>query len=858
MSNIDGKSASHNSPDQGQHAPHDGQMRVTDRVFTLFVSAVNRSPHRGADCTLEELYKDIQNGTWWDLVAPVRKLAPYKDEKDETGKRKSRLATQYSELKESTLPYAVVSGTWDLAHRHADGSSHHNEPCNINGLLDPSGIRLLDLDGLSEKQQTAIKATLDAGIVPWAAACWKSTGGDGLHCFAALDPPPTCQSESHKAFEALIEDLGNKLPSAKHSSDPSSKNLMRPAFISADSDARIYPDAIPLRWQDLGNSGADPDTQPTLDTCADQQNQQGNPPSGRQSNKGRAKNQQQRQDATPELVRKALEVLAAGRAGEDDNHLLAVLGNMKALGYAFDDFDGWAADAGCTCEREPRWNSPPQGKQSDQPGWAIVNLARKHYGMAKEESSDTPNERPIRDNNEQDDENDEHPDNNEQDGENQGKPIFPSDANGLLQAAEYIGISFRFNLASNGMEVRPENATMRRRLHSTGSTWPGDWRQMDDAIAAKIRAIIADECLNKKSNRQIVKWRSGNWKDSMLVVANDFRVDPWLEWITSNAPEWDGRDRFATMANECWGVDSRGEAAYSGAYKAQWARTMVCGAVARMVQPGCIADVVPIITGKQGIGKSAGYRELFPDEWQAKMFRDSLTWRDIADPKLVVERSGGALIIEIPEMAKLNEVDLELVKSAITRLTDFARGAYDHYSVDTLRRFILVSTSNSDEPLPDDEENRRFMPLRADDANDWEYDVRAYMEANRLQVWAQALAENAIKPMGHLIPRELKAEQAEINEGARIKNDLAEAIVAHIIRSRVNHGTLVELVTDSGYFTKSVADGTVAWTASEVAATLSRSVSTKLGHRLKTQNWTHRRELRDGLREKVYYRPERG
>ena len=42
-------------------------------------------------------------------------------EKDESGKRKSALAQQYSDLKDRTLPYAVFSGTWDPRHRHADG-----------------------------------------------------------------------------------------------------------------------------------------------------------------------------------------------------------------------------------------------------------------------------------------------------------------------------------------------------------------------------------------------------------------------------------------------------------------------------------------------------------------------------------------------------------------------------------------------------------------------------------------------------------------------------------------------------------------------------------------------------------------
>ena len=823
-----------NCPDQGpQVNPNDGAFQMTEQVFTLFVSAVSRKPHRGGDCTLEDLYKDIKGGKWFDKVRPVRKLAPYKDDKDETGKNKSKIAKEYSELKETSLPYSVVSGTWNLAHRHADGANHDDVPCEINGLLTPSGIRLLDLDKLNEEQQNAIKATLDAGIVPWAAACWKSPGGDGLHLFAALDPPPTCQAESHRAFAALIADLKTKIPYAEHSSDPSSKNLMRPAFVSADSQARIYPDAIPLRWEKLGKSKADQDTQPTLDTFADQQSQKrGN----RRGNKGK--------DAPPELVQEALDTMATGRAGEDDNHLLAVLGNMRALGFAFAAFDAWAASAGCTCNREPRWNAPPQGSQSDRPGWAIVNLARARYGMPKNEKENRHNEQNDEQNDEQDHE--------------QGKPIFSSDAKGLLQAAEYIGISFRFNLASSVLEVQPLNDTMRRQLHSTGSNWPEDWRPIDDPIDAKIRAIIADECLTK-AKQKIENWQARNWNDALLVISNDRRVDPWLEWILKNAPEWDGRDRLDTLASDCWGVDSKGEAAYSRAYKAQWARTLVCGAVARMMKPGGIADVVPIITGKQGIGKSAGFRELFPDEWQDKMFGDSLTWRDIIDPKLLVERSGGALIIEIPEMAKLNDVDLAMVKSAITRRSDRARAAYDKYAALTPRRFILVSSSNSDEPLPDDEENRRFVPLRADDSLDWEYDVRAYMQNNRLQLWAQAIAENASNPHNHLIPRGLKGEQAEINEAARTKDELCEAIVAHIIQGRVNHGTLIELVHDSGFFVKTVGDEKVELTDSEVAEKLSqRSLTTKLGQGLKKAGWTHQRERRDGVREKIYYRPEHG
>ena len=368
--------SSHINTDSVPHTfPNDGQPRVTENIFTLFVSAVKKLPHRGSDSTLEELHADIKAGKWWNVVEPVRDLAPYKDEKDSTGKKKSPTAQKYSDLKEDFLPYAVVSGVYDLKHRHADGASHNKSPCNINGLQWPSGLRPLDLDALSNSEQDAIKATLDAGIVPWAAAWWKSPGGDGLHLFAALDPAPTCQADSHAAFIALESDLASKVPYARQSSDPSSKNLMRPTFVSADSTARYYPNAEPFQWQEAAgeaNTNTATPSQPSPDATATEPNAKSNrKPAGA--------------DARRELVQQALAAMATGRAGEDDNHLLAVMANMRAYGLTFAEFDRWAADAGCTCDREPRWNSPPQGRQSDQPGWAIVNTARKHYGMPKNE-----------------------------------------------------------------------------------------------------------------------------------------------------------------------------------------------------------------------------------------------------------------------------------------------------------------------------------------------------------------------------------------------------------------------------------------------------------------------------------------
>lgn len=224
---------------------------IKARQFTVFNTPVRSVRHEGDLWTLRELHDAVQSEQWHENIAPIRNLAPYKREKDESGKRKSDRALKYSQLKESTLPYAVVSGTWNPHRRHADGATHHQRPCSVNGLLSASALRLLDLDDLDSSDRQVIMGALRDGVVPRAAACWLSPGGDGLHLIAALDPAPVCQKDSHIAFAVLVEDLDLRLSVASVESDPAAKNLMRPSFVSCDPDAWLADSPQPLRWQDI-------------------------------------------------------------------------------------------------------------------------------------------------------------------------------------------------------------------------------------------------------------------------------------------------------------------------------------------------------------------------------------------------------------------------------------------------------------------------------------------------------------------------------------------------------------------------------------------------------------------------------
>ena len=357
-------------------------------AFSYFSSYIAAAPpHTAKTVTLADLCAGIQRGTWAQQVAHVREIAPHRwDRNPDNPKQKGELAAEYTSRKDQ-LPYVVMSGTWDPAHRHADGATHAKQPCSVNGLITPSGLRLIDLDPPPGHSIDAVRADLDNGAVPWAAAYWLSAGGDGLHIAAWVDPAPTDQATSHAAYAMLCKDMSARIPAAMVGNDSSSKNLMRPAFVSHDANARLRHDAQPLQWLDRTTAKQPPGDAPegspgNADPFEPSQARTEAPASGF----GHPTN-----DADRQLVLLALDALALGNAGEDDNHLLATLGNMRAYGFTFQTFDQWAADAGCTCaDRASRWASPPQGTQSDTPGWTIVNLAVRHYGFEKPQRERQP------------------------------------------------------------------------------------------------------------------------------------------------------------------------------------------------------------------------------------------------------------------------------------------------------------------------------------------------------------------------------------------------------------------------------------------------------------------------------------
>ena len=375
--------------------PFDGPSSIdttsTSYPVSLYdppVQNVGRHSDRMSNVDLAYLHAQVRAGRWAEQVARVRALASHKKEKGEDGELTEE-AKAYDVAKTRALPFALVSGHYVPGHRHSpdpqkpnpqkpNHADHHPE-CAVGGAypIVPSGIRFVELDDINDAQALAsAKERLQAH--PAVVACWRSPGGNGLHVFAVVDPQPTNDAEAHAAYAAVVAELG-----IASVDDTSVKNLARLAFVSHDPDAYWNPSAIPITWEILetwgskgGHRAKTGANEPRRGPCATSDGENldgGKTQSGGPEGGGT--------DAGIRFVEAALAAMVPGRAGENDNHLLAVMSNLKALGMGFDAFDRWADDAGCTCDRRPRWDNPPSGSQSSTPGWAIVNLAAKYYGF---------------------------------------------------------------------------------------------------------------------------------------------------------------------------------------------------------------------------------------------------------------------------------------------------------------------------------------------------------------------------------------------------------------------------------------------------------------------------------------------
>lgn len=213
-------------------------------------------------------------------------------------------------------------------------------------------------------------------------------------------------------------------------------------------------------------------------------------------------------------------------------------------------------------------------------------------------------------------------------------------------------------------------------------------------------------------------------RDAVAKVAAENVFDSAQTWLGSL--QWDGFPRVAGFLARYFGVEA---SAYHEAVS-MYVWTALAG---KVLEPGCKADMVPVLIGRQGLRKSSAVAAMAPS---LECFTEvSLSERD-SD---LSRKMRGVLVAEIGELRGLSSRDLEWIKSFITSTHERWTPKYKEFETVFPKRLVFVATTNQEEFLAELTGNRRWLPVRVlqADVEGLMADVEGLM-ADRDQLWAEA------------------------------------------------------------------------------------------------------------------------
>jgi predicted P-loop ATPase len=192
-------------------------------------------------------------------------------------------------------------------------------------------------------------------------------------------------------------------------------------------------------------------------------------------------------------------------------------------------------------------------------------------------------------------------------------------------------------------------------------------------------------------------------------------------WLTEVVPPWDGVPRISRLSHPRYFATE--DTPYTRAV-GEYVMTAQAG---RVLDPGCKADMVPVLVGPQGVRKSSGIAAMSPAE-------DFFAEFDLeAKDEDKARKMRGCLVGELAELRGLQTRDRESILAWITRRFEEWTPKFKEYTVKLARRCVFWGSTNDDEFLSDPTGERRWLPLMVVGMVDTAAIVR-----DRLQLWAEA------------------------------------------------------------------------------------------------------------------------
>ena len=207
-------------------------------------------------------------------------------------------------------------------------------------------------------------------------------------------------------------------------------------------------------------------------------------------------------------------------------------------------------------------------------------------------------------------------------------------------------------------------------------------------------------------------------RDAVQKVAYEHRFDSAIQWADSLV--WDGVERIDAFWASHFGVEDTSYTRAVGAYT--WTAF-----AARCLEPGAKCDMVPVLIGLQGAGKTSVIEQLAPS---LDLFAGINLEKKDED---IARGIRGKLVCELAELRGLASREAEAIKDWISRRFEEWIPKYEEFGTRYGRRFLGICTGNREGFLDDETGERRWLPMTVGAVDG------AAVRRDRDQLWAEGI-----------------------------------------------------------------------------------------------------------------------
>ena len=273
---------------------------------------------------------------------------------------------------------------------------------------------------------------------------------------------------------------------------------------------------------------------------------------------------------------------------------------------------------------------------------------------------------------------------------------------------------------------------------------------LNSIIIRALREGLGDEC---------------NPKADITMYVNSEEVPSYnpIQEFLNDLPKWDGQNHVAKLFSRLPGISTE-----QHAFLAVWLRS----AVAHWLQLDTMHgnEVVPVLIGAQGCGKTTFLRRLLPLQLR-QYYLDHLNLSNKFDKEMALTNN---LLVNLDELEAIRPSQHAALKQTLSKNKVNGRPIFGKAQDDRPRYASFVSTTNNPHPLTDATGSRRYICLTIpkgqliDNVGDIDYE----------QLYAQVLYEIRELNAPYWFNNEEVMRIQELNLGYMQQKDISEMVKA--------------------------------------------------------------------------------